>query len=100
MLNPVHSTAQFAVQRELGTSLADIAAFIHEQSLADGRESHAIERLRWLAVSLQNPPPDPEVSYRASSKSLYHDGCINSLKDPDPHALRSHDDESSKVGGT
>lgn len=88
------STAQFVSQRELGTSLADVAAFMHEQSLAEGKDSHGIERLRWLAVSLQNPPPDVEVSHQACSKPPCHNGRINSLKDPDPPASRSNDDES------
>lgn len=37
---------------------------MHEQSLSEGRENRGIERLRLLALSLQNPPPDIEVSHR------------------------------------
>jgi len=53
--------AQFAVQKELGISLADVAAFMHEQSLSQGEESSGAERLRWLALSLQNLPQDTET---------------------------------------
>jgi hypothetical protein len=76
------SIAQFAVQKELGISLADVAAFMHEQSLSQGEESSGAERLRWLALSLQNLPQDTEVS--TSQKDSYHDGCIIFLKETNP----------------
>ncbi|KZP12085.1 hypothetical protein FIBSPDRAFT_1050252 [Athelia psychrophila] len=44
---------QLDTQRELGTSLADIAAFMHEQSLMQGKATASIERLRLLALGLQ-----------------------------------------------
>lgn len=56
------STRQLAMQRELGTSLADLAAFIHEQGLTQGKDVRGIERLRLLALNLQSPSQDHEVS--------------------------------------
>ncbi|KIM83769.1 hypothetical protein PILCRDRAFT_818796 [Piloderma croceum F 1598] len=65
--------AQFAVQKEIGISLADVAAFMHEQSLSQGNEARGIERLRWLALTLQHPLPDSEETnsseYKASRGS-------------------------------
>lgn len=50
------------MQRELGTSLADLAAFMHEQGLTQGKEVRGIERLRLLALNLQAPSQDHDVS--------------------------------------
>lgn len=36
-------------------SLADIAAFMHEQSLVEGKATTGVERLRLLALGLQTP---------------------------------------------
>ena len=34
---------------------------MHEQSLSQGNEARGIERLRWLALTLQDLPQDPKV---------------------------------------
>lgn len=62
-------TAQFAVQKEIGISLAEVAAFMHEQSLSEGKESHRTDRLRWLALSLQNPMQDLQEKNPSGSES-------------------------------
>jgi hypothetical protein len=37
---------------------------MHEENLSQGKESRGTERLRWLALSLQNPLQDLGVSGR------------------------------------
>lgn len=55
---------QIRTNKQLGTSLADIAAFIHEQGLVQGKEVASVERLRSLALSLQTPMKGQGVSVK------------------------------------
>ncbi|PCH40997.1 hypothetical protein WOLCODRAFT_151036 [Wolfiporia cocos MD-104 SS10] len=58
--------SQFAAVKELGTSLADVAAFMHEVELQQGysprkSDGRGIERMRRLAQKLQDLPEPTDV---------------------------------------
>jgi hypothetical protein len=62
-------SAQMRTLRELGTSLADVAAFMHETEVREGLETRGedrrgIGRLRFLALRMHNSPERSQVSSR------------------------------------
>jgi len=73
----LHSRAQTAALRALGSSLADVAAFMHEMELQMGIEplsrdaQRRVDRLRIAALRLQNltGPQQPATSHDGNSSS-------------------------------
>ena len=71
--------------RELGTSLADVAAFMQEMELHQGFftprfDGKGIERLRFLAMQFEGlgkaNAADADVSSVSSSRSTSATGCV------------------------
>ena len=63
----MHIRAGLHTLRDLSSSLADIAAFMHEVEVQQGfvsrkNDGRGIERIRQLAYKLQGLPMDNEVS--------------------------------------
>lgn len=63
----VSARTQAATLRALGTSIADVAAFIHQVELemglqSHGKDQHGVERMRLLALRMQNLPQQTKVS--------------------------------------
>ena len=68
-----HCSEQLTVFRELGVSLADIAAFMHEVDIRQGfwtqrTDNGEIERIRQIALRLQHIPADEAVNEGPSTK--------------------------------
>lgn len=69
-----HARTQLGALQELGTSLADVAAFMHEVEIQQGLSSRksdgrGIEKIRQLAVKLRNLPSENATSEQSDRSS-------------------------------